>query len=379
MLEGKGTVLNDLEKKSFYSFLTLYIGSSFLFLLLSGFWYYKAQKNSLENTTYYKMQHDADTISGLVINAQMHNVKLKLPKLQKGYEYYLIKTDENQSFEKNYFKKDGYTFLISNAPREHLHVKYVVIKTDEYHQKLKEIQIMVLSVMFLVFVAIVLILWMLAKLFMKPIHQKMMQIEQFIRDITHELNTPITALKMSSQRALQKGMYDEKILKNISISTKQLYTIYNSLTYLNFSNQAHLLEKVNLKEVLEEIIEYYDELCHAKKIDLILELEDALIEIDKEQAKLLFSNLLSNALKYSMPNKSVTMKLREGSFFIQDEGVGIAKEKLEKIFQLYERSSNIAGGFGMGLSIVKHICDMFGIKIRVKSEVGKGSIFRLSW
>jgi two-component system OmpR family sensor kinase len=369
--------LNSLEKKSFYSFLTLYIGSSFLFVMLSGFWYYKSQENSLDSTTYYKLQHYADTIAGLIINAQMHNTKLVLPKLEDGYEYYLIKTDEGKTFQENYFKKDGFSILISSSTQEHLNVEYVVVKTREYFQKLQKLQEDVLLVMFFVFVIIVIISIVLSKLFMRPIHQKVLQIEQFVQDISHELNTPITALKMSTSRAMKKAVCDDKTLKNISISTKQLYTIYKSLAYLNFSSKQKEPSALNLKNTINEVVEFYAELTQAKNITIKTYLEDAVVKIDEDKAKLLFSNLLSNAIKYSMPNKTITLTLTKDSFVIKDEGIGIKKEKLDEIFKLYERGSDIAGGFGVGLSIVKQVCDEFDIKVKVNSKLGEGSSFIL--
>ena len=371
--------MNSLEKKSFYSFLALYVGSSFLFLMLSSFWYYTAQKNALENTTYYKLQHYSDTIGGLIINAQMHGTVLNLPKLEEGYEYFLIKSEEKREFNSGYYKKDGKSVLVSSSPQEHLDIEYVVVKTDEYHKKLETLQKSVLFVASLAFFIIVLISLLLSKLFMRPIHQKVVQIETFIQDISHELNTPITALGMSSKRAMQKGVYDEKILKNISISTKQLYTIYQSLVYLSFSAKLGEVQEINLKEIVEEVIEFYAELCFAKNIAIISNLEDLFIKLDKERAKLLFSNLLSNAIKYSLPNKRITLALTKDAFIIQDEGVGIAKEMLDKIFELYERGSHVAGGFGVGLSIVKQICDEAKIKVEVISKPNQGTSFRLSW
>ena len=371
--------MNSLEKKSFYSFLALYVGSSFLFLMLSSFWYYTAQKNALENTTYYKLQHYSDTIGGLIINAQMHGTVLNLPKLEEGYEYFLIKSEEKREFNSGYYKKDGKSVLVSSSPQEHLDIEYVVVKTDEYHKKLETLQKSVFFVASLAFFIIVLISLLLSKLFMRPIHQKVVQIETFIQDISHELNTPITALGMSSKRAMQKGVYDEKILKNISISTKQLYAIYQSLVYLSFSAKLGEVQEINLKEIVEEVIEFYAELCFAKNIAIISNLENTFIKLDEERAKLLFSNLLSNAIKYSLPNKRITLALTKDAFIIQDEGVGIAKEMLDKIFELYERGSHVAGGFGVGLSIVKQICDEAKIKVEVISKPNQGTSFRLSW
>ncbi len=199
--------LNKLEKKSFYSFLALYLGSSLLFTLLSGYWYFSAQKNSLESTTYYKLQHLADSISGLIINAHMTSSPLSLPKMEEDYEFLLIPTKDKKVFESMYFEKDGFKYLVSSAPQKHLAVEYVVVKTNEYHKELKSLQTNVFVAMILIFITIVVISWMLSRLFMRPIHQKVKEIESFIQDISHELNTPITALGMSTSRAMQKKVY----------------------------------------------------------------------------------------------------------------------------------------------------------------------------
>jgi two-component system OmpR family sensor kinase len=375
----KGTVLNSLEKKSFYSFLFLYLGSSFIFVLLSGFWYYSAQKSSLENTTYYKLQHLADTVSGLIINAHMMGTKLILPATEDGYEYIMIPTKAKKIFKENYFEKNGMKILVSSAPQEHLMIEYVVARTDSFHKNLAKLQKNVSMIMVVVFFFIVVISWILSKLFMRPVRQKMVQIEQFIQDISHELNTPITALSMSSKRALQKKVYDEKILRNISISTKQLYSIYKSLAYLNFSSQNEVVKLLELKPILVQSIEYYAELTMAKNIQIEQKLEDTHVEAVESRIELVFSNLISNAIKYSMPDTKITITLENGRFSITDEGVGIAQKKLDDIFKAYERNSNLAGGFGVGLSIVKEICDTYNISIAVKSELGNGSSFILEW
>jgi len=116
-------------------FLSLYIGSSFLFVMLLGFWYYKAQKNALNNTIYYKMQHYADEIGGRIINAEMKHQTLKLPKLEQGYDYTLIPVFAHKVFKHSYFDKNGYKTLISPSPQDHLNIQYVIIKTINYNKK----------------------------------------------------------------------------------------------------------------------------------------------------------------------------------------------------------------------------------------------------
>ncbi len=389
MSEGKAIALNSLEKKSFYSFLGLYIGSSILFVLLSGYWYYVAQKNAIESNTYYKLRHLSEQISSAIINAQMRGTTLSLPTVDPEFSYALISTQNKlikgsllKGIDINgnaYYEKDGHMILVSDGPLEHLNIKYVVVTTTQYHHLLQKLKELVLTMMAAIILMIIFVAWVLARIFMRPIHQKVEQIEQFIQDISHELNTPITALQMSSKRALQKKVYDEKILTNISISTKQLYTIYQSLIYLNFTSPEQKAQKVDLKPLLEESISFYSELSRAKHIEIVSELSSSHMTIVTERARLLFSNLISNAIKYSMPETTITIALKEGFFSIRDEGVGIEKKKLREIFKPYERSSDIAGGFGVGLSIVAQICKEFDITIDVTSELGKGSCFTLKW
>ena len=352
------------------------MSSSLLFVLLLGYWYYSAQKNALENETYYKLEHFADRLSGLIINAHMMGVKLELPQ-DEAYEYKLLKDAESQSIEVGYFEKDGYKVLVSDAPREHLNIKYVVVKMGDYAERLNQLEEHVLAMMGIIFVLIGFTSILLAKIFMRPIRTRIEQIESFIQDVSHELNTPITALKMSASRAIQKEVYDKKILTNISISTKQLETIYNSLTYLNFTDEQESREMVELDVMTERVVNYYDELSSSKKIDIVLDVEPFTFYAIGSKMELLFSNLLSNAIKYSMPETTITITLKGGVFSIKDEGVGIAKEKLNAIFELYSRDSQIAGGFGVGLSIVKQICDEYGVEVSVKSELGVGSEFKL--
>jgi len=370
--------LNDLEKRSFYSFVALYLSSSLVFVLLSGFWYYSAQKNALENETYYKLEHFADRLSGLIINAHMMGEKLILPTTEE-FEYQLIRVDEKTEYKVGYYEKKDAKVLVTDAPRKHLNIAYVVVSTKNYFKNLHELQLYVLGMMSLVFMFIGIVLIFLSRLFMRPIRTRIEQIESFIQDVSHELNTPITALKMSASRAIKKEVYDKKILTNISISTKQLETIYNSLTYLNFSKSTEASQELEVETIIRRVVNYYSELSSAKEIKVDVELESFLLTGIESRIELLFSNLLSNAIKYSMPETTITITLKDGVFTIKDEGVGIAKEKLEAIFELYKRDSQIAGGFGVGLNIVKQICDEYKIEVSVKSELGVGSEFRLAF
>jgi len=381
--------LNKLEQRSFYSFLALYIISSFLFILLSGFWYYTAQKSSHESNDYFRMRHISDMFSNAVIKAHMKKKALKLPKVDPLYNITMINHSgkivygvEPNGFiiDKNrYFKHGDDTVLISDSAHGHLDIAYIVIESDRLSKLLHTLRVTVISIMAMIAISIVFIAWILSRLFMRPIREKIDQVETFIKDITHELNTPISALRMSTDRALKKAQYDAKILRNISISTKQLFDIYTALSYLNFSQKEQPAQPCDLETILRKSVGYYKELCNSKKIQIHCESTSSTFSIGEHSANMLFSNLISNAVKYSMPHSIILITLKNSIFTIEDHGIGIEKEKLKTIFERYHRGTEYAGGFGIGLSVVKNICDEHNIAILVTSEKDVGSRFILNF
>ncbi|PHS37140.1 MAG: two-component sensor histidine kinase [Sulfurovum sp.] len=379
--------MNDLEKKSFYSFLGLYVVSSFLFIALVGFWYYKAQKHALENETYYKLEHLADKKAGEIVMAHMQGSATREISVPEDIKLALIDSKGNVvegnlvepdiKIKPGYFTLNGYNILISDAPREHLNISYVVVQSNRLNEKVQALKESVWILSVFAFLVIIIIAWVLSKIFMKPLNKRVMQIERFINDVTHELNTPITSLSMSTDQVLKAGECTPKTLNNISISTKQLYDIYRSLTYLNFNHKEEISEPLDLKEVLEKSIEYYRPLAEIKRIDFEVDLEETRCIITTSQLTLLLGNLIGNAIKYSSPRSTITISLKNRVLKIIDEGIGIDQTKQKEIFEKFKRGTDYSGGFGVGLSIVKSICDEYNIKIELDSLLEKGTEFRL--
>jgi len=165
--------MNDLEKKSFYSFLGLYIISSFIFLAAIGYWYYTAQKNALETQTYYKLQHIADVKSGEIIMAHMKGLKLKKSFVPEDITLALIDTHgtvvdgklikPHMPMKEGYFKSNGYYIFVSDAPREHLNIAYVVAQTNTLTEEVNTLKQDVLKVLALIAFFVAIIAWMLSK------------------------------------------------------------------------------------------------------------------------------------------------------------------------------------------------------------------------
>lgn len=94
---------------------------------------------------------------------------------------------------------------------------------------------------------------------------------------------------------------------------------------------------------------------------------------------MLFGNLINNAIKYSHPSSQIDIIFKDKVFSIEDYGIGIDKDKLSKIYETYNRETDYAGGFGIGLSIVKKISQEYGLRLEVKSALDKGSCFSVTF
>lgn len=373
--------MNKITKRSFFSFLSLYLLSSFIFLSLASYWFYTAQLSMQMTSNAHKMNTTSNKVIADVIYAHMMKKDLEIERFPDA-SIALFDADKKLRYgslirevdlSKSYYK-EGMTFsLISETLNDYLGLKYIVIQSNKCSIDAIQLRNKVLYTALFVAILIIIIAVVLSYIFLKPIRDKMQEVENFIKDTTHELNTPISALMMSTSRVKEKKSYDEKIITNISISTKQLYEIYSSLTFLNFDNSNEKAEDLDFCETVKNSIEYFNELLKKKNITLELKENPCFIHISPTKAKMLINNLLGNAIKYSPPKKKIFIKLSEDSFSIQDQGIGIAKEKLDTIFQRFTRASSYAGGFGIGLNIVESIVKKYNYTIDIQSKEHQGT------
>lgn len=327
------------------------------------------------------MNHIADSVSSRVINAHMMDTEFVLDTFAHA-KVALYDKDKNLKYgtplQKIDFTKDFYiegenSVLVSGATASHLGVRYVVVQSAEYAKSIARLQQNILLVTLLVALVIIIIAVMLSYIFLQPIKNKMQEIEDFVKDTTHELNTPLTALMMSTSRAKSKKLYDEKIMQNISISTKQLYDIYASLSYISFDAQGEESHELFFDKVVKNSIEYFNELLERKNIRVESHISPCTLHMAPSKAKMLINNLLGNAIKYSHPNTKIRIQLSDDYLMVQDEGIGIEKEKLQSIFERFTRANDYAGGFGVGLNIVESIAKEYGFEIDISSKIHKGT------
>lgn len=185
----------------------------------------------------------------------------------------------------------------------------------------------------LIFVSIM--AYFILKFALKPLEMRIRFLNNFIKDTTHEINTPISAILMSVENLERKKNFEEvKALKRVKIAALTLSHLYSDLTFLNFS-QAYEAKKdwIFLKDLIKERMEYFKIFLEQKNINLELSLEDdGKIYANKEQFFKMFDNLVNNAIKYNVKNGHIKIMLLKQRLIIEDSGCGIAKEKFGQYF-----------------------------------------------
>ena len=209
---------------------------------------------------------------------------------------------------------------------------------------------------------------------------------EFVANVSHELKTPLTSIKAYTEALLDMTSEGQvkQFLKVIDEESDRLLFLINDL--LNVSRIQSGKMKLNVARtapgaVIEEILGISK--VHSDKHELVVEIAPGLplMWLDKEKLKEVMVNLISNGIKYSPKGGKVWVRMfLEGSNLkiqVQDQGIGVSKENLPKLFQAFYRvdSSHTAeiAGTGLGLVIVKAIVEQHGGRIWIDSELGQGS------
>lgn len=226
---------------------------------------------------------------------------------------------------------------------------------------------------------------------LKPIQDMVDDQNLFITDASHELRTPITALKSEIEvylRGKHQSIKDaNKLLESNLEEVNNLQILSDYLIqlaqYEKYSSNTHL-DKVALSDVIQAAGKKLHTAAKQKSIKIETVIKDCFLLADKERLIQLFGIFLDNAIKYSPENSAITIssKLVDHSVLvnIKDEGMGIDKRDIPHIFDRFYRADSSrtkqnVSGYGLGLSIAKKIIDSYHGSVIVNSDPGKGTVF----
>lgn len=217
--------------------------------------------------------------------------------------------------------------------------------------------------------------------------------KQFTSDASHELRTPLAVIKGTLEVLIRKprteNEYKEKINFCVSEVNRLNHLVDELLLLARFENQKQnlKLEQVNLVSVLSDTLARNSTHIKDRKLKIISNYPSEVnATTDSYLFSLIINNIITNAIKYSNPSSNITISLEENTNVvvcsITDNGIGIAKEEISRIFDQFYRSKATdhpeIKGTGLGLSIVKRLCDLLEIELQIQSEENNGTTVHLT-
>lgn len=212
----------------------------------------------------------------------------------------------------------------------------------------------------------------------------------FMLSITHELKSPIAAVKLNLETIRRRKLDEETqimLIDRCLNETNRLNDLCNNLLLASQMESKHFItsfEEINLKPILEDSAKLFE---HRSKHQIHTSLEDAYIHSDPFLIKLIINNLLENAIKYTLPGTNIYLNLKNDedhvSFSVTDEGGGIPDEEKEKVFEKFYRVGNENArktkGTGLGLFLISQIVKINKGSISVRDNLPLGTIFEVTF
>lgn len=211
--------------------------------------------------------------------------------------------------------------------------------------------------------------------------------KNFMLAVSHELKTPIASIKLSLDALKRSELTPEKqliLLQNSATEVRRLQSLTDNILLASQLDQietSKTTQTVELSKLLSEECKRF-ELLSGRNISVDIPGPFQSLA-DPDMIRALFSNLLENAIKYSPQESTISVSMKSDAHHwqlrIADEGIGIAEIEKTKIFERFYRSNDelirSTHGTGLGLYIVKSICQLYQFKIKVENNSPKGSVF----
>lgn len=227
---------------------------------------------------------------------------------------------------------------------------------------------------------------------LQRVERSFQQIQQFTADAAHELRTPLTALKGNAELALTQSR-SEAQLRAVIEQSLTYYRVLARVTddllllaRLDAGQETLQFERLNLSDIVEDVVDLYRPLAHEKRIEIEVKASaDTQVHADQGKIRRLISNLLDNAIKYMGDEGSIEVQVQRlngvVTTCISDTGPGIAEDELPHVFERFyriDRSRTGDGGadlrsVGLGLAICRSVVDAHGGDISISSETGRGT------
>ena len=349
------------EKKAFWKFFSTYFGSVALLILASGFFYFEEQKKTMIEKEHFSMIE------------YVRQVKMKqTPRTLEHISHEVVQIEIN-NFNMNNFEIKERSF--SKYMPYSWQGGYILVVKDKIHyeETMLQIKIYIISIQILLLVLFGMLSYFLSVRALKPMQEAITKLDNFSKDLIHDLNTPITSILLNMKLLDVKDEFrDNKPLLRIKRSVEDIGELHNNLTVLLQEDTMIILQE-NLFEIINEVV-----LTH-KKIykDISFEIKEVefFAKINRDAFKQVIVNIISNACKYNKQDGFIKVFTKDRVLYIEDSGVGIQNPQ-----NIFERSyKEHTSGHGIGLDIVKRLCDVMEMEIHAVSTLEVGTTISLKF
>jgi len=385
--------LTQSEKRTLFGFLSLYSFFTIVILFFISFLYFTFQKDLMLQEKRLMMQEYSNDLIFRLKDLHINFDKYKFYPRDEKFNSAIYDSDKKLIFstlESDDVKLNKVTYItnskihfIEEPESYYLGAKYVVLEVSDDLKWLEKLKKEIFIFVVIAFFFMTFLGYFLLKVFLKPMKDALHLLDRFIKDTTHELNTPISAI-ISNVEMIDTDSLDEKMarkIKRIDIGAKTISNIYEDLTFLTLDNKIiSQNEYLDLTKIVNQRVEYFKTLEDVKKIKFeIMVDEDVIIFCDSKKISKVIDNLLSNAIKYNKVKGKILVTLKENYLSIEDTGKGMSSDQISQLFQRYMRFDKSVGGFGIGLNIVSIIAKEYNLKINVSSELKVGTKMEVTW
>ena len=342
--------MKKVERESLIKSFLLFFISQAILLSTLFFMDYKRELQVLDDSIFSKMR--------------ICSLNLKCDEFQIDF----VSMDENKLYRlhKDSTALSSY-FSIPNSTKNSL--KIYLLK-DKYNQKVDELKNdILLNFLVVIFFAFILS-FAFALYALYPLKNALRLTEEFIKDILHDFNTPLSTLRLNSAM-LEEEIGENSKVKRIQNSVANILKLQSNLRAYLHSHSSQK-EEFDLKELLDDRVSMLEKNFH--NLEFRVEVQEQKINTNRDAFTRIIDNLLTNAAKYNKKDGRVILKLEESILQIKDTGKGIKNPS--KVFERFYKEQE--RGIGIGLHIVQKLCEELDIKIGVESVVDEGTKFSLN-
>jgi two-component system OmpR family sensor kinase len=343
--------LKQYEKEALTkSFLIFFISLEILNIIIFSF-YYKEQKRVLLNEIFSQIKEYNYTFEN-------KNIAMDIVDISNNKEKYKLYIAQNEIF--------AYFDLLDSQDT----LLKLIYNFDDYEQKLNEIYVRVI----LIFLTVTFVLFFYSIFYsfyaLKPYKSAIEMLERFLKDIIHDLNTPISSILINT--SILKTMHNMDAIKRIEYSSKTISNLYKNLE-LYLQNSKFAISNINITDIIIQRVNYFEKLY--PDIEFIIDKKSFEQNTNEIAITRILDNIISNACKYNKKNGFVKIDFYENSIIIKDSGYGIKNPK--KAFDRFYKESE--RGIGIGLNIVQKLSKEMNINIKLDSTVDIGTTFILNF